>query len=301
MLRQPQRGSLQIMCLKPALAATAHRLGLSLGLSMGLGLGLALVSVPALAAKAPASAPAAAPIAVSAPKAAPPLVKATAEQRAEADRMDPLARAAFWGREADADPRDLLASVKLAKALRELARYDDAVSTCEHVLIIDPNNLDALLESARSRIAQGQGFFAIDPAQRAVALAPKDWRPQSLLAIALEQSQRDDDALAAHQRALALAPNNPSVLSNIAMYYAAHGQSTQAETLLRHAVTEPGATAQIRQNLALILGLDGHMAEAEQLARRDLPPSVVENNLAYMHATQTQPAQRSWDSMRGQP
>ncbi|HEX7759033.1 MAG TPA: tetratricopeptide repeat protein, partial [Caulobacteraceae bacterium] len=179
--------------------------------------------------------------------------------------------------------------------------YDDAVATAERVLVIDPNNLDALLESARARIAQGQGFFAIDPAQRAASLAPRDWRPLSLLAIALEQSQRDDEALAAHQRALALAPGNPSVLSNLAMYYAAHGQSDQAETLLRRAVAQPGATAQIRQNLALILGLEGHMAEAEQLARRDLPPAVVDNNLAYLHASQTQPQQRSWDSMRSQP
>ena len=280
------------MCLKLALAATA----------------LSLIGAPVMAAKAPAGAQAASPAVASnsspatkAPTPPAPPVKATAEQRAEADRMDPLARAAFWGRESDADPRDLLASVKLAKALRELGRYDDAVGTADHVLVIDPNNIDALLESARARIAQGQGFFAIDFAQRASAAAPRDWRPVSLLAIALEQSQRDDEALAAHQRALSLAPNNPSALSNLAMFYAAHGQSAEAEGLLRRAVALPGATAQIRQNLALILGLQGHMAEAEQLQRRDLPPAVVDNNLSYLHAAQTPLPQRSWDSVKGQP
>ena len=279
------------MCLKLALAATA----------------LSLIGAPVMAAKAPAGAQAASPAVASnsspATKAPtpPPPVKATAEQRAEADRMDALARAAFWGRESDADPRDLLASVKLAKALRELGRYDDAVGTADHVLVIDPNNIDALLESARARIAQGQGFFAIDFAQRASAAAPRDWRPVSLLAIALEQSQRDDEALAAHQRALSRAPNNPSALSNLAMFYAAHGQSAEAEGLLRRAVALPGATAQIRQNLALILGLEGHMAEAEQLQRRDLPPAVVDNNLSYLHAAQTPLPQRSWDSVKGQP
>jgi Flp pilus assembly protein TadD len=279
MLRQPHRRTVQIMCLKLALAATA----------------LSLIGAPVLAAKAPAPAPAAAPQAAPAPS------KATPEQRAEADRMDPLARAAFWSREAEADPRDTVAGVKLVKALRELGRYDEAVAQAEHILIIDPANTEALIEEARARITQGQGFFAIDPAQRAAAAAPKDWRPQSLLGIALEQSQRDDEALAAHQRALALSPDNPAALSNLAMFYAAHGQSAQAEALLRRAVAQPGATAQVRQNLALILGLDGHMAEAEQLARRDLPPAVVDNNLAYLHAAQTQPQQRSWDAMRSQP
>ena len=278
------------MCLKLALAATA----------------LSLIGAPVMAGKAPAGAQAASAAGPSNPATAtkaptPPPVKSTAEQRAEADRMDPLARAAFWGRESDADPRDLAASVKLAKALRELGRYDDAVGTADHVLVIDPNNTDALLESARARIAQGQGFFAIDFAQRAAAAAPRDWRPVSLLAIALEQSQRDDEALAAHQRALTLAPNNPSALSNLAMFYAAHGQSADAEGLLRRAVALPGATAQIRQNLALILGLEGHMAEAEQLQRRDLPPAVVDNNLSYLHAAQTPLPQRSWDSVKGQP
>ena len=271
------------MCLKLALAATA----------------LSLIGAPALAAKAPP--PAAASAAVQAPPAAPAPTKATAEQRTEADRMDPLARAAFWSREAEADPRDTVAGVKLVKALRELGRFDEAVAEAEHILIIEPGNVEALVEEARTRITQGQGFFAIDPAQRAAAAAPKDWRPQSLLAIALEQSQRDDEALAAHQRALALSPENPAALSNLAMFYAAHGQSAQAEALLRRAVAQPGATAQIRQNLALILGLDGHMAEAEQLARRDLPPAVVDNNLAYLHAAQTQPPQRSWDALRSQP
>ena len=235
------------------------------------------------------------------PPPAPPPVKMTATERAEAARMDPLARAALWSHAVEIDARDLDAGVKLAKALRELGRYDDALAATDSVLVIDPNNLEGLLESARTRIAQGQGFFAIDPAQRAQAAAPKDWRPVSLLAIALEQAQRDDEALVAHQRALTLAPNNPAMLSNLAMYFAAHGQSADAETLLRRAVEMPGATAQVRQNLALILGLAGHVDEAERLARHDLPPNVVANNIAYLRPAPTAAPERSWASVRGAP
>lgn len=289
------------MCPKLALAATA----------------LSLLAAPAFAANAPPPANAASQSQVTrvqigqsqqsspqaqAPQAPPaPPPKATSQQRAEADRQDPLARAAFWGHELENDPRDPEAGVKLAKALREMGRLDEAAATADKVLIIDPNNVEALLEEARAHIAQNQGFFAIDPAERAAAAAPHDWRAQSLLAIALEQAQRDDEALAAHQRALQLAPANASAMSNLAMYYAAHGQTADAEALLRKAVALPTATAQVRQNLALILGLEGHVDEAERLARHDLPPAMVDNNLAYLRAEQAPSTERSWSAVQRAP
>ena len=85
------------------------------------------------------------------------------------------------------------------------------------------------------------------------------------------------------------------------MFQAARGQTTEAEALLRHAAALPGATAVARQNLALILGLQGRLAEAEALARQDLPPQLVANNLAYLRAAaasgSTGGAGRSWSSV----
>jgi len=248
----------------------------------------------ALAAAAPPTKPAAA----AKPAGAPAPVKATPEQRAEADRLPPLARAAFWAREADIDQTDGEARLKLAKSLRALGRNDEAAAAADQLLVIQPNNLEALLESARARVAANQGFYAIDPAQRAEALAPRDWRAEALLAVALEQSDRDSEALAAHQRALSLAPDNPATLSNLGMYYATHGDPARAEPLLRKAAAAPGAGAQERQNLALVLGLEGKFAEAERLQRQDLPPDMVSNNLAYLHAAADPASGRTWDSLR---
>ena len=245
----------------------------------------------ALAATTPAASPTTQPSAAASTTAAPfrlakPPVrpKATAEERAEVERRDPLARAAFWAREVDNDQTDNDARLKLAKALRALGRYEEAGENADQLLVMQPTNYEALLESARDRIGQNQGFYAIDPAQRAEALQPHDWRPVSLLAVALEQSERDSEALVAHKKALALAPDNPATLSNLGMYYATHGDKTQAEALLRRAAAAPGAGAQERQNLALVLGLEGRFDEAEQLERQDLPPQAVDNNLAYLHA-----------------
>jgi Flp pilus assembly protein TadD len=228
--------------------------------------------------------------------------KATPEERLSAMRLDPLAKAAFWAREVDIDPLDAQATVALAGALRGLGQFKDAAQTGSRVLVMDPKNLDALLEVARDYVAGGEGFYAIEPAKSAQMLAPKDWRPVSLLAIAYEQTSRDEEALAAHTQALALSPNEPKVICNLALYYAAHGDLPKAEALLRQATALPNATPQVRQNLALVVGLQGRMDEAESIARRDLPPESVANNLAWLRAAAGQaPAAgiRSWETMRG--
>ncbi|HYE46013.1 MAG TPA: pilus assembly protein TadD [Caulobacter sp.] len=234
----------------------------------------------------PAEAPA--PVAAKpAPAAAVPTPrepKATAAQRAEARRFDPLAAAAFWAREFEVDPRDAEAGIALSQALRGLGRHRDAVATSQAVLVIDPQNFNALLENARGFIAMGQGFYAIEPAKKAASLSPRDWRPHSLLGVAYEQAQRDDEAFAAHRQAAALAPDEPAALSNLAMFQAARGDLPAAEGLLRRAVASPRVTIQVRQNLALVVGLQGRLPEAEALARQDLPPEMVASNMAWLKA-----------------
>jgi Flp pilus assembly protein TadD len=211
--------------------------------------------------------------------------------------MDALARATFWSRDLEIDPRDVDGAIKLARSLRELARFDEAQAAAAQALVVAPRSVEALLESARDYIAAGQGFFAIDRCVKAGAVAPKDWRSFSLLGIALEQADRSAEALAAFNQALSLAPANPVTLSNLAMYYAAHGDVTRAETLLRQAVASPGAGARERQNLALIVGLAGRLDEAERLERQDLPPEVVANDLAYLRADAGDATSRSWETL----
>jgi Flp pilus assembly protein TadD len=247
-----------------------------------------------------AAAPAAKPAQASAPVAPP--AKATPAERQMAQRMDPLARAAFWGREFTRDGADLEAAVGLSQALRALGRNDEALATAQQATIIAPANVEANLELARVAIAMNQGFYAIEPLKKVQGLAPHDWRPVSMLGVALEQAQRDDEALAAHLQAVRLAPESPSALANLGMFYAGHGDPAKAESLLRQAVTKPGADITVRQNLVLLLGLNGRFDEAEKLARQDLPPEMVANNMAYLRAAAatgpSAPAARSWDAMR---
>lgn len=246
------------------------------------------------------------------PGAAPAPQKANAEERAMAERLDPLARAAFWAREYDIDPRDATAGVKAAASLRAIGQPDRAVETVTKVLLIYPDNVEALLEMGRAHIQRGQPFYGIEHLKKAELLAPRDWRALSLLGVAYDQTQRTAEARAIWQRALALSPDNPAILSNLALSLAQAGDTVQAEALLRRAVTQPGATLQTRQNLALVLGLQGKTAEAEGWLRQDLPPEVATANLQWLRqassrtgATATPPRPgaaaatpaRTWESM----
>lgn len=265
---------------------------------------LLLTAAPALAADKPAAPPAPAPAQtlLSGPAARPaaaPQRKATAEERAQADRLDPLARATFWSNEVSLDPRDVEASVRLAASLRMLGQTAQAVQAAQQALILDPDNREALMEVARAFVAQGQGFYAIDPLTRLKAKDARDWKTWSLLGVAYAQVSRDADAAEAWRQALAISPNNPGVLSNQAMQAAAKGDLPGAEGLLRQAAADPRATAQERQNLALVLGLQGKFAEAEQLVRRDLPPELAENNIAYWKAAAGGGDTRSWSALKG--
>ena len=262
------------MCRKLALAATALMIApvlLTAPPARAWGLGKPAAAASAQSAnKAPAQPPAPA--------------KASAQERAGAERLDPLSRAAFWASQVNADPRDADAGVRLAASLRALGRYNEAFDAAQSVLLQQPDNVEALLETARITVSDGQGFFAVEPARRALALAPKDWRGASLLAVGLAQAGRTAEAKAAHAQALALAPENPIALSNAALFQASQGDKAGAETLLRKAVAEPGSSLQVRQNLALVLGLEGKLDEAEQIQRQDLPPQMANNNLAYLKA-----------------
>lgn len=282
------------MCRMSTLTATA------------LSLSLAFLA-PAMADPAPSTPPAAAakpenkaiPMINAAPRPqAEAPRKASPQDRAMAQRLDPLARAAFWAKEIQIDGRDAQAGVGLSQALRTLGNYEEALEAAQRILVVEPKNVEALLEVARSQIGRGQGFYAIDPARQAQALAPQDWRPVTLLAVAYELASRSEEAAAAHQSALKLAPENPTVLTNYALYLAGHGDSARAEAILREAAAKPGAEIAVRQNLALILGLEGRLDEAERLARQDLPPEVVESNMAYLRNASAPSQQRSWDAVR---
>ncbi|HEY1072707.1 tetratricopeptide repeat protein [Brevundimonas sp.] len=214
--------------------------------------------------------------------AAPARQPADAATRASYDRADALSRSVFWAQEQQINPMDPVAGVRLAQALREMGQFDQAAETAQGVLLVQPANLEAMLEVGRAHIARGQAFYGIAALEQARAAAPRDWRPLSLLGVAYQQVRRPDDAKAAWTEALRLSPDNPDVLTNAAIARMGEGDAPSAEILLRRAAAQPTATLKVRQNLALSLGLQGKTAEAEAILRRDLPPEAADANLRWL-------------------
>lgn len=227
---------------------------------------------------------------------------ATAEVRAAYDRADALSRQIFWTEQADIDPMDPIAGIKAAVALRELGRYDQAAEMAGKVLVVQPANVEAMLEAGRAHIARGQAFYGIASLEQARDARPGDWRAWSLLGTAYEQVRRPDDARAAWAQALAISPENPDVLTNMAMSAMTRGDAVSAEPLLRRAAAQPGASLKVRLNLAMVLGLTGKIGEAEQMLRRDLPPEAADSNLAWLReraGTAGVDQARTWGSLQG--
>ena len=245
-----------------------------------------------------------APAAAQAPARQP----ADAATRASYDRADALSRSVFWSEQQQINPMDPVAGVKTAQALREMGQFDQAAETAQSVLTVQPANLEAMLEVGRAHIARGQAFYGINALEQARAAAPRDWRPLSLLGVAYQQVRRGDDAKAAWNEALRLSPDNPDVLTNAAIARMGEGDAPSAEILLRRAAAQPTASGQVRQNLAMVLGLQGKMGEAEQILRRELPPQLAEQNLAWLRArgsastsapSPSGDAARTWNSLGG--
>ena len=226
---------------------------------------------------------------------------ATAEVRAAYERTDALSRQIFWADQADIDPTDPVAGVRAAQALRELGRFDQAAEMASRVLVIQPANIEAMLELGRAHIARGQAFYGIAALEGARDARPADWQAWSLLGAAYDQVRRPDDARAAWAQALAVSPDNPAVLSNMAMSAMTRGDAAAAEPLLRRAVAQPGASLKVRLNLAMVLGLTGNLAEAEQMLRRDLPPEAADRNLQWLRERAGGPVDqaRTWNSLQG--
>ena len=90
-------------------------------------------------------------------------VKATAQQRAEAERMSPLARSAFWAHEVDVDGDDAEARLKLAKSLRKqimtgLTRRGMSRRQAEEALELDVRDLQVDIRRSLAQESPAPAF-----------------------------------------------------------------------------------------------------------------------------------------------
>jgi Flp pilus assembly protein TadD len=230
-------------------------------------------------------------------KATQPLLPATKEERAEAEKQDLLSQAKFWTAEYDKNPNEYEAALKLSRALRAIGSSARASEVSAQALTMKPADLDLTMVYAQASLDQGKADDAATALARAEAEGGKDWRFLSLAGVTMDTLDQHAPAQDYYKRALVLSPDNPKIMSNLALSYALDSKPGLAEATLRKAIALPGADSRVTQNLVVVLGVQGKFDEAERVAGTDLPKALIESNRDYFRSMLSPP--RTWENLRG--
>jgi Flp pilus assembly protein TadD len=193
----------------------------------------------------------------------------------------PAAGIAGLGERYRADPRDPVAAINYAQALRGLGQRAQAVAVLEQASLHNTSNMELLGAYGRALADVGNHEQALDVLNRAHTPDRPDWRILNAQGAVLDQLGRHQDAQRYYATAR-IVPEEPAVLSNLGLSYALSKNLPEAETTLKRAAAGRGADRRVRQNLALVVGLQGRFAEAEAIARADLPAEEAAANVAYL-------------------
>lgn len=223
---------------------------------------------------------------------------ASAEERAAANRADPLTRANFWGKENAKDPEDLVTALEFARALREIGSQDRAVDVLSRTLIVHPKSADVLMLLGRIQMSKGD-TDSINAAgmafYRAAEAEPGRAETWAALGTAYDRLERHNLAQASYAKALEIEPSRTTTLTNYGLSLLLTGDLAGAEQKLRLAAANVDAGSRVTENLALVLGLQGRFEEMKKVSGAAAPSQIVEQNVALLQGL-IKPA-RSWDAL----
>ncbi len=167
----------------------------------------------------------------------------------------------------------------------------------------------SLSGTAQKALASGKPEKALEKAEAAVALDPRNAELRKTLAQAYLANGRFSSARQSLDDALALGDSSARTVISLALMHVADGRNAAAQSLLReHRDTIPAAdyglalslagettqgvdvlvdlirsgenTAKVRQNLAFAYALDGRWREAQIMVGQDLDPQVAQERIA---------------------
>ncbi len=180
------------------------------------------------------------------------------------------------------DQKDIDAVVGLSRGLRHLQQAREAQSIVLRAIKEAPKDRDLRAELGKIQLALGEPLKAIDSLSRVDAeIEGKRWDIKVAMAIAYDRLGMYEQAERRYHQALELSPENAIVMNNFALSLAQAGRLTEAVGVLERAAAMPEATPRMRQNLALLYAMQGDLTLAEQYVRRDMPPNIADQNMAY--------------------
>lgn len=180
---------------------------------------------------------------------------ASRQMRDNIETQNALAQATFWSREYQLNPGDLESSIKLAAAVRKMGNPLQAIEIAQTARALYPRDPYLTAEYAAALIAAERGSEAISPLNDGLRVAPQYARLWSLMGAAHDQGEQYPRARQYYERALQITPYDPNILANLGLSYALAGDVKMAENLLRRAASQPSAGLGVKQNLDLVLQL----------------------------------------------
>tara|TARA_B100000686_G_C16755674_1_gene955294 strand:+ start:1162 stop:2085 length:924 start_codon:yes stop_codon:yes gene_type:complete len=185
-----------------------------------------------------------------------------------------------YSRLVEMNPGDIASVLGFARNLRYIGNSKAAVLLLKKALSSLPKHVDLRIQLVKAQIASGFLEEAAGQTDYLLRTAPAEWEVYALEGVILDHHGKFLAAQAAYGKALSISPNNITVLNNMSLSLAQNGKLDLAISLLQNLVQSEYSTPQVRQNLALFHALNGDLQSAEKLAREDLPPSVVSDNLS---------------------
>lgn len=223
------------------------------------------------------------------------MAPATPEERAAANRADPLTRANFWSKEYQKDPQSVDVSLEFVSALRGIGSNDRALDVVTTSLVLHPGDADLLMMLGRIQMSEKDYDAARTSFEQVTRGTPDRADGWAALGTAFDQMEMHRQAQAQYQRALRIEPNRTTTLTNYGLSLLLSGDLEGAEAQLRQAAAQPDATTRVTENLALVIGLQGRFDEMKTISEQAAPDKVAEQNANLLRGL-VQPA-RSYDAL----
>jgi predicted Zn-dependent protease len=141
---------------------------------------------------------------------------------------------------------------------------EQAMTSFDEALRIDPQHRKSLLNSARVLLDTGRPREALQRIERAMALEPLSAEGLRLLGRARYELQQIPEAIDAYQRAIALDERDVWAMNNLALIYIQQDRSEAALPILARAVELRDDSPVFQNNLGTALERTGRFAAAKE-------------------------------------
>ena len=193
---------------------------------------------------------------------------------------DPGTAAGFYERAHQMDPARIDPLLKLGDVYARAGDAKQASGFYAAALKLEPRNFAALRGLANAELELGDASAAAANLRQAIALQP-DWRAQNSLGVAEDMLGDHKSAQEAYLAGLQLSPGNLQLMNNLGLSLVVAGDYPKGISALQQVADNPASSQRMRLNLALAYGLAGEQDKAAQVAKANLDPAKVEQNLGY--------------------